>query len=58
MGGDRGKRKSPSAVDKLFDLLFVSIVFAQIERKRKKSEHIISMYSHNGIIIHSFLSIF
>ena len=31
MGGDRVKRKSPSAVDKLFDLLFVSIVFAQIE---------------------------
>ena len=36
MGGDRGKRKSLSAVDKLFDLLFVSIVLRKSNAKEKK----------------------
>ena len=34
MGGDRGKRKSLSAVDKLFDLLFVSIVLRKSNAKK------------------------
>lgn len=57
MGRDRGKRKSLSAVDKLFDSYFMSIVFFTNRTQKKKSEYIsISMYSLMGLLFIHFIN--